>query len=661
MDSKTWLDIKQQQIHMYRARGHRHKSARTWLLTLAVCMWLAAGFIGGFFLLEGQFMIGLPLLILFPVGIFVWKLSTYQNRSSQLLSQLAEKLAQALRVKNSYETRNFTPPNLAAMMKRTTEIETRFLSNDDELFVKKDVWISFLEWKRRKRSEEMRYEKASAAYYSRGAFNVSHREPMKDIILVPNLSVGAVWDTEIPHRQGYKDSNTIEDEWAIMKALRRLSFASSTEVFDVLNLTSKLAQRNPVVFERYLRKKKISKKMKNFKWRAGVHYLSPAAKMRLVTFVESVLALEAKPLNEKVAPLLHEKNQQIDKYTAEFWRVHRKSVKFYWFEALWLLLLIPFIAAAVHFIDQDAIVEAVLVFTLGAALVAFGEMALVVRQKIKLNGKKLIPPLIAALIGSRHSMCADTDCQEGAAHYRRRFKNLEKHFIMTTPEIDSVKYVKDNLRDEERTSKLHDAEEICQDASNRMETYYRMFHLYRRRCLQYGALEVFLGIMLVPFWGFALLGTAYVGVAHLVLPTFATITVGLFEIITLRRHIKVWRYKEMYFKIYQGLSVLMVDGDLRADPDALNEKFSQIEASALRAICADRRMAMMAGTISKVTGLPIPEGKGRPHALDLEIRKAILDRIHTLEGYASQQWRPGASMSKQRAADMVRFRLNLWD
>jgi len=287
-------------------------------------------------------------------------------------------------------------------------------------------------------------------------------------------------------------------------------------------------------------------------------------------------------------------------------------------------LLIPFLAGAGNLISNGATTEAVILFTAGAALVAFGEMALVVRQKIKLNGKKLIPPLIASLIGSRHAMCADTKCEEGIDNYRRRFKNLEKHFIMTTPEIDSVKYVKDNLRDEERTSKLHAAEDICQEAECRMNTYYKMFHLYRRKCLQYGCMELFLAIMLVPVWGIGLIGMAHLGYVgiELFLPVMFTMSILAFEIIAIYRHIRVWRFKEMYFKIYQGLSVLIVDGNLRLEPEKLNIMFTDIEQSALAAICADPAMSLMAGTLLRVSGLEIRAGYKNPKNKRSEISRA---------------------------------------
>jgi len=646
MDKQAWFDVKLQQIKLYRNRAIVHKRKRKLMLFLCVIGWFCAVTMPWIMFGAGNPLAALGLLILIPVSSLIWKLSTHENRSSQLLIQLADAVEKEIENKGK---------SLDYLKKIVTTIETRFLSNDDELFVKKAIWSQFMTYKRRKRNAEIRYER-DVAEYRRSNIFFRGEKPEKDIIIPDNIGVGPVWNADIPHRQGYKDSNTIGDEWAIIKALRRLIWTSYTEAYGILEATSELAKKNPVVFERYLRKKQISKKMKKFKWWAGVHYLSPAAKMRLVTFVEEVLALEPTELNEATVTLLHEKNEQIQKYTDEFWKVHRRSIKFYWFEALWLLLLIPFIAGANMLIsaafvmgsagpilkEPQGLTSGVILFTIGAALVAFGEMALVVRQKIKLNGKKLIPPLIASLIGSRHAMCADTSCEEGIDNYRRRFKNLEKHFIMTTPEIDSVKYVKDNLRDEERTSKLHAAESICQEAQNRMDTYYKMFHLYRKRCLQYGSLELFLAIMLVPVWGFALIGMAYLGFVgiDLFLPTMFTLSIIVFEIVAIQRHIRVWRFKEMYFKIYQGLSVLIVDGDLRSDPEKLNNMFRDIEQSALEAICTDSAMKLMAGTLSRVSGLEIPKN-AKSHPLDVRIQKIREERRAEIEsnGGIERLWR----------------------
>ena len=604
MDNETWMDAKYQQIELYVKRANTHHRKNTVLMLLSVLCGIVPGgtlvywLTGMYHYLPdyykpGFYFVLLGLQVLWFVAFLIWRLSTYEDRSAQLLTQLAVAISNKL-----------ASPYVFTR-KEVTEVETRFLSNDDELFMKKELWDYFM-WD----EEKLR----DIGYISEVSdFKVIRTHVQERLQTHPPWLM-----SDIAHRQGYEDSNTIEDEWAIIKTLRHLFWADKWWTWRILQEASKVARENPVVFERFLRKEKVSKKLNEYRRHCEVNYLSPAAKMRLVTFVESVLALSPNDLNEKTVTLLHEKNQQIQKYTDEFWRVHKRSIKFYWFEALWLLLLIPFIVAAVELIGRGAEIEGLLVATFGAALVAFGEMALIVRQKIKLNGKKLIPPLIASLIGSRHSMCTDTESAMGIDHHRRRFKNLEKHFIMTTPEIDSVKYVKDNLRDEERTSKLHEADEICEDAQRRMDTYYKMFHLYRRKCLQYGAFELFMAIMILPIWGFFALGVGQqlgFPILDLIAIFGITLIVLSFIVIAARRHIKVWRFKEMYFKIYQGLSVLIVDGDLRQDPEKLNSMFRDIEQSALNAINDDPAMTLMVGTLSRVSGLD-PVSTSHRHRLD---------------------------------------------
>jgi len=607
MDKQAWLNLKQHQIELYKERAIFHESKKDSLKTTYLITGAIASSMPFIMYILGHPLISLMLLILIPVTISIWKLSTHEIRSSQLLRQLAD----ALEWEIISDRMNDRPLDL--IKKAVTTVETRFLSNDDELFVKKAIWEHFMEWKLWKREEEIRYERALAEYYRHSHSHQFGVKPEKQKILPDRVKIGPVWNTDILHRQGYKDSNTIEDEWAIIKALRHLLWASSTVTHGVLAVTSALAQKNPVVFERYLRKKKISNKMSKFKRMTGVHHLSAAAKMRLVTFVEEVLALEPTMINETTVTLLHEKNEQIKKYTDDFWEVHNRSLKFYWFEALWMLTLVPFIVGAIYLLNSRALIEAIVLFTIGAALVSFGEMALVEKQMIKLNGKKLIPPLIASLIGSRHAMCADTN-EEGIDNYRRRFKNLEKHFIMTTPEIDSVRYVKDNLRDEMRTSSLHAAEAICQEAQNRMDTYYKMFHLYRRKCLQFKCIELFAAIMLVSAFVFGVPGI-----------TIVFLFILIFGMPVRQGHIRDWRFKEMYFKIYQGLSVLIVDGELRLDPEKLNNMIREIEESALKAICTDHEMSLMVDTLSRVSGLGIPNNV-KPHELDIEVKRIYEER-----------------------------------
>jgi hypothetical protein len=145
--------------------------------------------------------------------------------------------------------------------------------------------------------------------------------------------------------------------------------------------------------------------------------------------------------------------------------------------------------------------------------------------------------------------------------------------------------------------------------------------------------------MLVPVWGAGLIGAAQLGYfgIDLFLPMMFTLSIGVFEIIAIQRHIRVWRFKEMYFKIYQGLSVLIVDGDLRLDPEKLNNMFIEIEQSALRAISADPAMRLMAGTLSRVSGLEMPRD-AEAHPLDGMIQ-AVVDENQRLHLLGEEEWR----------------------
>jgi len=134
--------------------------------------------------------------------------------------------------------------------------------------------------------------------------------------------------------------------------------------------------------------------------------------------------------------------------------------------------------------------------------------------------------------------------------------------------------------------------------------------------------------MLVPVWGVGLIGTFYLGLAgiYFLIPMLFTLSIIIFEVVAVFRHIRVWRFKEMYYKIYQGLSVLIVDGDLRLDPEKLNDMIISIEQSALTAICTDPAMRLMVGTLSRIIGIAVPENVIR-HELDIDIQILKEDRF----------------------------------
>ena len=178
MDKETWLGVKRQQIELYRNRAAFHKKKRATLALIYVIGGILAVILPWVMFMEGNFLIALGSLILIPVSILVWKISTHENRSAQLLLQLADAVEKAIKSGNS----------LGSLKNTTTKIETRFLSNDDELFVKKAIWRDFMNWKRLKRDEEISYERAYARY--------------KSSFILPALRPPSVWRIPMIFRSG---------------------------------------------------------------------------------------------------------------------------------------------------------------------------------------------------------------------------------------------------------------------------------------------------------------------------------------------------------------------------------------------------------------------------------------------------------------------------
>ncbi|MCL2387832.1 MAG: hypothetical protein FWC89_09840 [Defluviitaleaceae bacterium] len=300
MDDKTWADVKYQQVEMYRQQAKVHQRKGTILTVICVLCGICAVapfvlFFFGIILTDiltdvGVLLVGvdddfwLRFLMIAPVFQILWfvlrligNLSRSEKRSSQLLTQLAVEIIHQIDV--------FGIDEFGSERRRqaVSEVETRFLSNDDELFIKKELWDGYLQSIQREIDLDRLEHKLT---------DIKESEVQE--VHFHNPRTYPVWHCDVPHRNGYEDSNTIEDEWAIIKALRKLFWADKYDTIKVLQETSKVARENPVVFERFLRKDKISKKMNAFKRSYGVHYLSAAAKMRLVTFVESKRQIEAR-------------------------------------------------------------------------------------------------------------------------------------------------------------------------------------------------------------------------------------------------------------------------------------------------------------------------------------------------------------------------------
>ena len=134
MDKQTWLDVKQQQIELYRKRATFHDRKKGALTLLYSLGGICAVLMPLIMVSIEQYLLALSFLILIPVSFLIWKLSTHENRSSQLLRQLATAVANEIR---PLDFANKRDKPLDVVKKNVTTIETRFLSNDDELFVKK--------------------------------------------------------------------------------------------------------------------------------------------------------------------------------------------------------------------------------------------------------------------------------------------------------------------------------------------------------------------------------------------------------------------------------------------------------------------------------------------------------------------------------------------
>ena len=556
-----YRNIKNHQVNQYDKKQRQYRTTGYFLFFLIsigfiwiFTFWLFLEIFHDNLLAMVLIILSLPVVILFE--ILLCRLRRNAVKSAILLRQLTSAIQDAL---------NNNHLNEMQLQQKILEIETKFLANDDELFIKKFMWQPYLQHVKNKADDQARGGDGK--------------------VWVARMELPPVWLEGDALKTSYKDRNIVLADWKIRLKLRELWFyVNYHEKYNTLTELSKMAQVNVIVFERFLRSKKISKYLKEFKTAASVFYLTPAAKMRLVTFVNDVISDRPyKTRTPDAEALLAEKNEQIDQYISDFWKVHRKSLKFYFFEAVWLGWVIPVVGLSAYFWYNDNILRAALTFFIGAALVVYGEMMLVTRQMIFLKGKKLMPPLIASLIAIRHSMCKNAGEPDMANKYRKYFKNAEKHFILTTNEIESVKYVQDNLKEKKELAK--GITELCQQKKVQLKQYYNEFNHYRRQCLKFGCLEAFVALMVIPVYAFTFWLSYMLGIDTVdIVINLGYWGIGIImEIILIRRHIVVWRYKELYLLLYQELSVTLADPDMMDDTDKLVKTFQRTESDALEA------------------------------------------------------------------------------
>ena len=556
---------KEAQMAQYRDRAQWHERRRAFevlgiiaAIILGIAALVPAMTLTNYFLNGGTLYI-VPTTILWTLAIllFVAPVPLFQlwrqdTKSATLLSQLGFELNRALAERGN---------TLEQTKKEVLVVETNFLNNDDELYTKKFLWHPYLNFIQTKQWNKETHPRA---------FVPEH---------MPTL-----WMQENPFELNNDDSDFVYRNWAIKQQVRDLYFTDEFRKLATLSEIEAIADGNPVIVERMLRQKKISKGLKAFKRQARIRYLSPGAKMRLVSFVDSVLAQrDYVDQCDAMQDLLRSKDVQIMKYTDEFWRVHRRSLKFYGFELLGALLVLPLLIISFLAWALYGGFAAAGTFVLGGAILSFGQMALVTTQLRDMKAKKLTPSLVSSLIAIRHNICADTVLDDEQVYqYERTFKAAEKRFMLTATEIEPVKIAKENVSDKV-TARLQ-AQMIALRANKEAQgqVYYEKFNYYRRKCIKFSAIETFVALLMIP-----------AAVSLLFDPTgviISSVIIGIgivIEILAFRRHLIFARRKELYLLIYQKMAVLLSDYRLFQHPDYIAAELEKLEDSIRRAAALD--------------------------------------------------------------------------
>ena len=565
-----FIKIKQNQIAQYRKKEseYRRKGSSYLFLTILlgffafVLLFLALGAseMGDYFEFLVFLLLGSACVVFM---IILLTLRRHAVKSARLLVQFIDQLLRAL--KNT---------NLKGLKSQVLTVETNFLANDDELFTKKFIWKYFLQYL----DIKMEWDK-------------DEKERMMSALRNRVSRVPAVWMNANPLNMDNEDRDFVHLNWEIKLRLRELFFRNYGTQRVILEDLGNEARRNSVVYERFLRNKKVSKKLKKFKRVAWVFYLSAAAKMKLIYFVDSVL--QDRPYVEQcdeMVALIEEKNEQIRKYTSDFWRIHRRSLKFYLFEMIWLALLVPVLIIAGGVFYSSGMRMALLTFYLGAGIVVTGEMVLVTRQLRDLKSKKLVPSLIASLMGIRHSMCCSAGADPAVAKkYGGYFKAAEKRFMLTVTEVEAVKYVKENVTEKVFEKLSDECLALREKKDKQAYKYYERFSYYRGRCVKYGALEAFVGLLVIPVVFISFYRTAVMGGFFMeIYMEIGFIIVGLLvELVLFVRHIRVDRRKELFLLIYQKMSVILSDYTIFSDIERLLAETGEVEDSIVNAAASD--------------------------------------------------------------------------
>ena len=556
-----YKEFKQNQVARYEKKARQHRNTTRVYLFISVCLWGAMIGLGTFVLLAeleaDTILISIIIIACsFFSGRFFWMLRRNAGKSWFLLEQLASELMKVL---------NNSRLDLEEMKAEVLSVETRFLANDDELYTKKFIWQPFLAHMEEKHSKGKDAKKL-------------------------RLSIPAVWMAENPLDIDDNDGDFVNLNWEIKREFRQLSFKNYGTQREILAELSEEARQSFIVFERFLRSKKVSKKLKKFKTASRVFYMNVAAKMRLIAFVDSVL-LERPYVEhcEEMVELIKKKNIHIRKVMTDFWIVHRRILLFYALELACLALIVPVIMISTTVSRVAGSIPAAFAFFAASAIVAYVVMVLVRHQLRDLKSKKLVPGLVASLIAIRHSMCSTVVLDKDVVKkYEEYFEKVGKRFMLTVTDIDAVDYAKEHVAEKIEYSLAGDTLSLWEEKEKQAQKYYGKFQYFQRQCLKYSFLMALAILATVPLYAIfyqlgATIGWNVEGFLHWLVLGVAAVVVVLF----IFRYKRVARRKELYLLIYQKLSVVLGDYAVISESRRLMQEFEEVEESIIKTASLD--------------------------------------------------------------------------
>ena len=387
--------------------------------------------------------------------------------------------------------------------------------------------------------------------------------------------------------------------YSLKRELRKLNFWFREEPNNYITANKstllkcgRTVRNDAILFERFLNIQKVFKKLKQFlrefRWLSGVGSMLVGDKMRVKGDVYRIVSEgDVNPEQDwELSALLIEKEAQINSYEEDFWKIHKKSIRYYFYEAGWLLWAIPLGALTLTVFSQGAYLMSALVFIGGALWIAFGEMMMVHRQRIKIKSKISMPTVITRLMGIKHMYQGKNsgDLTELGNH----FKYAEKHFISLSNEMEAVVNTLDSVRNRVKTVREKEVQRLYNIKREQMNKYYNVFKHLRFRCLRYGMIETFAAIVAVPSILAVFVLDVYLGGTGLFLHLAIILGFLITEGITIFRHIMATRYKYLFLLMFQEMTVVMLDEDVITDSNYLVAKFKQIEDDAIQAASEDR-------------------------------------------------------------------------